>query len=269
MRRNIFFIASLMSCLLLVSCNCNCSKGYLFYKNSKEYQTGDFTYQKLDIKNEVEINWVGGSITIIESDNDTLSVTENSVKLPKDQQVHWLLDNGKLTIHYAKSGCLATIDDRYKDLIIEIPKGVELSINTVSADICSKNVSPSKLDINSVSADLHIDELKTSDFSIDIVSGNVNISKIDADNFTLDTVSGMVNIEFTSKISGKINSVSGNVHIVIPKAFGFVIDFDSISGDFISDIPYARNENVYRAGTTIDVHLEIDTTSANAKIRGE
>lgn len=269
MKRGICIIVCLIGCLFFASCNCNCSKGYTFYKNSKEYQIGSFNYQKNDITDEIEINWTAGSITIIESDKDTLTITENGEKLPKDQQIHWLVKNGKLTIHYAKSGCLANIDNKYKDLVIEVPKDIELSINTVSANVFSEKLSLSKLDIGSVSANLNIKELNANDFSIKVVSGNVNINKVDTNNFSVDTVSGIVNLGFTTKTKGKINSVSGEIMIFIPKTMGFVVDLNSISGDFISDIPYTSKNGVYSSGKTTDINLEIDTTSANATIRGE
>lgn len=269
MKRNICIILCLISCFIFASCNCNCSKGYTFYKDSKEYQIGNCTYQKNDIKNGIEINWVGGSITIIESDNEELKIMENSDKLPKDEQFHWLLKNGKLTIHYVKAGCLANIDRKYKELVIEVPKSIELSINTVSADIYSEKLSLSKLDIDSVSGNLTINELIVNDFSIDTVSGNVYFNKIDTNNFSIDTVSGRVCLEFTDKTKGKIDSVSGEIIMYVPNTFGFIVDFDSTSGDFISNIPYTSNKGVYRSGDTVDIDLEIDTTSANATIRGE
>lgn len=271
MKRILYMTIIVVGSLLFCSCSCNCScnSNYKFYKNAKEYQTGSFSYQALDVYNEISLNWVAGKITLVESEKDVLNVTENSSELNPSEQVHYLIEQGKLTLHYAKSGYFGKINTQYKELVVEVPKNITISINTVSASVYSENLETAKLDIDGVSADVKIDVLKSNRVNIDTVSGNVTIRNLEAMNLDVDTVSGQIMLNIATKLTGDINTISGNVHIGILNDLGFKIEFDSISGEFHSTLPYTNNENVYQANSSSEIDLEIDSTSGNVYVEGE
>lgn len=269
MKRIMYFTFVVLISLFLSSCNCNCSNNYKFYKNAKAYQEGSFSYQAIDVYSEISINWIAGKITLVESENDVLNVIENSSGLNKSEQVHYLIEQGKLTMHYAKSGYFGRIDDQYKELLIEVPKGIVISIHTISANIDCERLESSKLDVDSVSAYVNIDFLKANRLDISTISGNITIHNLDTTSFDIDTVSGQVRLGIRTKLTGEIDTISGNIHLHIQEDLGFKVEFDSISGEFNSTLPYTSNGNIYQTNIVNEIDLEIDSTSANVYIEGE
>jgi DUF4097 and DUF4098 domain-containing protein YvlB len=157
------------------------------------------------------------------------------------------------------------------DLVVKVPAGSSIAVNTVSADIRATGVRGSQR-LQSVSGDLHT-EAAAEDVECKTVSGDVTVTGSDQRGLlTVTTVSGDANV---SRVAGEVNgnTVSGNFAIAMGEASrsrlrstsgdlglkGRVspdarVDFESISGDVRLDF----------AGP---VGAEFDVSSFNGVIR--
>lgn len=224
------------------------------YKDESKYSIGNFTFQSSEI-DKIEINWIFGDITIVESDKAELSVTEDESGLKNNQKLRYLIEGRTLKIQFWKAYYKSNLSNRKKNLTIEIPQNIALEINQVSGNIESDKLTLRSLDIEIVSGNTNIDSLKTGELNIDTVSGRVNINSVNATYIEVDTVSGNVKMGLFSATEVEINSVSGDVSLKL-NGLGATIDFNSVSGHY-------RNEAKYGDGSC---SIEVDTTSGDLHV---
>jgi DUF4097 and DUF4098 domain-containing protein YvlB len=281
-------ISIMIVCLCVVAlAGCGFGLGTTFYGNyadAGKYSVGDFTYNAEDV-NTVEINWVGGEIEIVQSENATLSVTENGDSLDSEEQIHHYIRAGKLIIHYCESGHRGEINSAKKKLRVEIPEGVDLDIDNVSADITFWEINVSDFELTDVSGDVTFAGITAKDIDIEIVSGkidaksvcarafsvngvsgNINAAKIDADEIDIEIVSGKTELVLARACEIDVSGVSGNVGITLPSGVGAEVELDSVSGDLHSDISCTKNGDTYVFGGG-EAKIDVETVSGELYIK--
>jgi DUF4097 and DUF4098 domain-containing protein YvlB len=275
--------------LLSLFCLCSCKAGdinlgiYAPYWNFWNYSAASsFTYSASEIT-EVNVIWVGGTIDVVSSKKSELSVTENSEDLADDAKMHYIVKDGKLTIHYTKALYREDVDASKKHLRIEIPEGIELDIDSVNAfvkidemalgEIKITNVSghiefgnlaASKVKIENVDGSVVADEIVADEFSSDSVSGALSISKISANKVKVQTVSGKTTLGLAKKSKVDISGVSGEVELYVDEKLGAMVKFSTMSGKFSSDKPHTTGE-IYTFGLG-EIEIDVETVSGNLKI---
>lgn len=184
---------------------------------------------------ELDIDWIGGSVTI--SEGDRLTVTEEHDPDYDDDKyrLHYWVDGGTLHIKYFKSGVKHT-DNINKDLAITVPEDLtEIDLDVVSADVDIKGVTVKEIDCDSVSGNLELKDTEVRDINYDSVSGDIvaTFSNYTPYEIDIDTVSGNADIALpdSASVRTKFNSVSGKYKSDISAGNGVEIDFDSVSGD--------------------------------------
>lgn len=276
--KRIIPIIIILVALIMIFCSCsvvNNVKG-IVYKNADKYSVGNFEYQAEEI-DSIEINWVKGNITLVESDNTTLSVKESGNKLNENQKLRYLIEGKTLKIQFWKSRYNGRIDSREKDLTVEIPKNLNIDIDQVSGNVISKKLITKSLDINCVSGNTRIDSLSATSLNIDNVSGKVNIGNIICNNVDIDTVSGSLKIGNLNGENVDLNTVSGHVDIALSQAtnvavgsvsasvdiklnnIGATVDFNTVSGKYHS----SNGSKVFGDGAC---EIKVDTVSGSLTI---
>lgn len=285
MKKIISLILAFLCASMLTGCNfgINFVNRYGNYADASKYSVGDFTYNAKDV-NTVEINWVGGEIEIVQSENATLSVTENGETLDSEEQMHYYIRNGKLIIHYCESGHFGEINSAKKKLRVEIPEGAELDIDNVSADITLGEINVSDFELTNVSGDVTFAGITAKDIDIEIVSGkidaksvcartfsvngvsgNINAAKIDADEIDIEIVSGKTELVLARACEVDISGVSGNVKITLPEGIGTEVELDSASGNLHSDRDYTKKGDTYFFGGG-EAKIDVETVSGELYI---
>lgn len=253
----VILIIMLLSCMIVFS-SCglwfNKTLNYTVrYINESKYSVGNFEYQALDI-DKIEINWVFGDVTIIESDKAELSVSEDESNLTTNQKLRYLIEGRTLIIQFWKSNYSGkgNVSKHRKDLTVEIPRNITLEIDQVSGNIESNMLNLKSLDIDIVSGNTRIDTLNVNDLNIENVSGNINIKSINAVDIDIDTVSGNVNLGIVSGKWVEIDSVSGDITLSL-SGIGASINFNSVSGHYKNDAKYGDGS----------CKIDVDTTSGD------
>ena len=202
--------------------------------------------------NNIRIEWVSGSVTVIPGDVDNIRFSETG-SFPDAQKMVWKQSGDTLVIQFSKPavngfGIHLTLS---KDLTVTVPKDW----------ICSE------LEIDSVSAEIKVTDLPVKEFDLVNVSGNCEIMGCSANSFSAETVSGTVRFEGTLQeldfetVSASctavlaenpkkidMNAVSGDLILVLPENSGFTLDLDSVSGDFISDFATTSSKDRHTCG---------------------
>ena len=222
----------------------NDSFHYSTYDNAADYTAGRFTYQAEDIR-AVRVYWVAGSIDLIEKNSAELSVSDSADDRSQEAQLHSLLRDGILTIHYCASDYRGEMQSEWKQLTLEIPSGIELTIENVSGNI-------------------EVDTANVKTVSLNSVSGNFDWERLTVDQLTADTVSGDLDFEFISCREAALNTISGETDLTLP-AQGGTVRFDTASGAFITQRAYQKQDHFYGFGPA-DCKISVSSTSGDLEI---
>lgn len=241
------------SCLLKKIAN-NAISNTVHYKDESKYSIGNFSYNAENV-DKIEINWIFGDITLVESDSAQLNVTEDEDSMNEKEKLRYFLDGRTLKIQFWKSNYIGNIKSLKKDVTIEVPRNIKIQIDQVSGNIEGENLDLRSLDLDVVSGRVHIQTLKTYDLNVDSVSGFVKIGSLNAKDVSIDSVSGNVDIGLNSGNEVEIETVSGSVDIKL-NGLGATIDFGSVSGKY-------RQDNVFGDGTC---KISVHTTSGDLHV---
>ncbi|MCQ2436398.1 MAG: DUF4097 family beta strand repeat-containing protein [Clostridia bacterium] len=238
--------ASFLAVIMLISlCSCSGLSEFDFdsYVHHDRYSVGDFEYTAADITS-VDIDWIIGSVDIVVSDKQTLSATETSGDIDDKMKVHWLIEDDQLKIKFCASAFHGKVKPENKQLTLEIPAGMEIKIDNVSADITFEGAAKS-VDISNV-------------------SGNIDLRYLDVRSLELETVSGNADISLVNCRKVDVDSISGNVTVALATDLGATVEFDSVSGK-LSCVNYTIKDGKYVIGDGF-CSVRIDTVSANATV---
>jgi hypothetical protein len=154
------------------------------------------------------------------------------------------------------------------DLVVEVPHGANVSIETQSGDIEASDLSGSKtfrtasgeivlqrlsgaIEVETVSGDVEIDGPAPLDLKLRTVSGDVEVRVPQLKRLDLGTTSGDMQLDAELRGDGPfaVRTISGDVEIV--GRAGFRIEAESITGDLSSDLPSKRESHPGRRVITV------------------
>ncbi|MBP3437154.1 MAG: DUF4097 family beta strand repeat protein [Clostridia bacterium] len=205
-------VCMLMSLCMLTSCN----KGVVtsIYANADQYQIGAFEYNREDVKS-ITVVWYCGNIEVQTSEEEILSVSESGTGLPLNEQMHyWLKEDGTLIIRFWESGLRANVDENDKELTLQVPKEIDVSIITTTADVCLHQLSTSHLIVNTHSGDVEADSVVATGLDVTTTNGNVNIASLTTvENAVIATTSGDIAVDTLSVKNVSVSSTSGEIEL--------------------------------------------------------
>ncbi len=274
---------------------CSDSIRYEKYANADEYKVGEASFAATAIR-KVEIDWIGGSIEIEKSSGDTLHVVEDERSEKEEERMRYYLDGNVLKIKYCQSGLRTNIKAEHKNLRLDIPKGVELdldcvsavvtvgvievsdfSVESVSGNITASRIDCAKADLETVSGTIVIGELNaTTSISMETVSGDVTVSGLSATFLEVESTSADVNLGLhltnQSAVEGfraEVESTSANVNFMLNADMGASIRFETGSGKFHSERAHtalgATRYDIF--GSLGKCLIEVETVSGNLRIQ--
>ena len=104
------------------------------------------------------------------------------------------------------------------------------------------------------------------ELSIDTASGDVELSSDSVGKFDFETASGKVKLGIRDAFNeGEIETASGGVTLTLPEKQGFVLEYDTASGDFDSGLPLKMNNGGYVYGDG-SARIEVETASGGLQI---
>lgn len=239
-----------------------------FTQDSEKTVSDSGSVSASDVQN-LDIDWVAGSVIIQPGDVDTITFTEKSASGNTDKMV-WKQTGNTLFIEHSKTKVYIGFSiDQSKDLVITVPRDW----------VCGK------LSIDSASANIQVSDLQISDADFDSASGTCILNNCNVDDISIETASGdvdfigMFNTLELSAASAKctmvlsnvprqidVETMSGDLDITLPSDCGFTVDMDGMSGDFSSEFPTSTtNDNhVFGDGSC---RINVESMSSDLIIR--
>ena len=276
---SILFCAICLTTLSLTACE----SSYERYDDANLYSIGDFTYAASEVK-EIEIDWAGGSIEIQQGEG-RFSAMESSRLRSDVQKMHHYLDGTTLKIEYCASGYKGDINEADKNLQLEIPKGVDLHIETKGAPVVIGVIEANSLSVESNSGDITGEKWTiVREVEIETSSGFVSIGELNAENLDFESKSGGLSVEkcnlrqidgetkggdiklgLIGKCIGSLETTSGNVTLHLLEETGLGVRFKSFMGDLKTEKEYQKESRYLFVGKNEENYWQIgvDTISGN------
>ncbi|HEV2270049.1 MAG TPA: DUF4097 family beta strand repeat-containing protein [Steroidobacteraceae bacterium] len=201
-----------------------------------------------DPHGEVDVSNVSGSIVITGWDQSAVAVTADS------DRVKVTSEHGRTQVcvmYHESEGCNSPggfNGGSSVRLEVRVPRGSELEVSGVSADITSRGVSGAQ-QLHSVSGDINAD-LGSGNDEVNSVSGTINLhgsgedgtlhvasvsGNLSATNVAGElearTVSGTLNAELSSARSVRLNTTNGDITLNVRLASDGSIETETVSGD--------------------------------------
>lgn len=216
---------------------------------------------------EIEVDWLGGSVMVVLTDDDSLSFAEMAYQdVPEEQRLSYALDGDTLKIDFCRSGHLLSSSPE-KQLVLSIPRSLTLEkfeADTTAAAVNVTGLHTQTVDISTVSGGV---DLAAEAYEIDI-STTGGCAAVDADFYQLDfsTVSGSLTLTMQRAAEVDAETTSGGVTIHLPpSSYGFALDFETVSGT--PEIAFDANggDGHWTYGDKAST-LNIDTVSGNLSL---
>ena len=223
----------------------------------------------------IEIEWVAGSITIQEDSSvQSIHITEYSPH-GSDYQTVMKQSGQTLKIKFCEesvklSSFGISADDVSKDLEIVVPagwSGNSIEIDAAAADVDIRNLRMNELDFDGASGKLVLDNCEIVDLDIDTASGDVEFSGTLKD-LDFDAASAKFDGEFFQMPNQlNLDAMSGDLDIVLPDYCWFTCELDTMSGRFDTDFETTQENGVYIHGNKDKAcHIKISALSGDVSI---
>ena len=293
MKKFVIIISLIVLVCSLTACGVNIGfDSSVTYANADKYSIGNTEIK--DKVEKLEIEWINGSVDVVTSEGDAVSIVEEAAEeLSDDMRVHWWLEGTTLHIKYsaANVGFHFSITEwkKYsKALTVSLPSSFDLSdvsVGTASADVTVSDINADNIDVDTASGKVDVTG-EAEKINIDTASGNIMLnSSGDASNIDVGSASGNVNLTVSNVEKAKIDTASGSVtcvfkktpekcdidtasgevYITLPEDAAFTLNFDTASGAFKSDFAYKMSGREYICGSG-SAEFNIDTASGDITI---
>lgn len=241
-----------------------CGMGYE-YDYADLYTPGDGSADPALVR-FIEVDWLGGSVTVKLYDGQQLQFSDNSPFPSEDNLLHSYLDGDTLKIRFYKSGSWRMSVTNSKDLEVLIPQSAienmqKISINTESAAVFVNDVRAEDMEIHTKSGGVTVDgaarqvavETETGDIAL---SGTFDAVETESKSGTLTAICTAC----PQHLAGE--SSSGDFQITLPADSGFSLKYVLSRGKMISDFDGQEADGVYRVGDG-SCNLSFETMEGN------
>lgn len=219
------------------------------YKDASTFTAGNFTYAASDVR-RVSVRWIDGSVTL-KPGTGTLHADESGV-LSAPQQMHWRIKDGTLEIMYCASGYIGRFPSDSKALTLEIPAGVDVTVNSLSAPVYGSALHVGALALTTLSGAVHLETVTAADIAVKSTSGAVGLTDVSAADLHLGSTSGRVDLAGETRADAlHVGTVSGAVDAEQLEAR--TVDVSTVSGSV-------------KLGLAAAADVDIDTTSGAVRL---
>ncbi len=261
-------------CLSFVGCKPSAERSFRYYDNAAAYVAGEFTCDSAAVK-RVEIDWIGGNVEMEQSGSGKTAVFEEGDELSEEKRLHTYLNDGVLRVKYCRSGCLGKIDETQKNLQVEIPKGVDVEINGVSANVYLGMIEIGNLSIKTDTGSVEAESIRCQRAEIETESGYIGVGALTADGLELGSASGEIHLGIPTCQSTEIETKTGNVTVYLRGDVCALIDFETKRGVLQTERRYERKENGYlfvldekkEGAQTNPVKILVETENGNLRVQ--
>ena len=250
-----FILAILAMAGLMSGCSLVAKTSYIYEKADK-YTAGDREIKE-SIEN-IDIDYMSGNVKVIGSDSDSVSIKETcNIELDNKRKVHTWVDGNTLYVRYCASANRLDLSNLKKQLVIELPKSVDLNdvkVEVSSADVKCSDLVAQSVNIEASSGDVTVD-MEANIFKIHASSGNIFLTQHgNSENINLDSSSGNIDVIMDNADKVSASASSGCVTVDAGVVKEFKARMSSGDGQFsFKDVP--ENMDIEASSGNVTIYL--------------
>ena len=244
------------------------------YSDARKYEAGGTRLPADTQINAVHIDWIAGEINVRVTEGDQFAFSESANRdLKEQEQLHYLVQNGKLTIRYCRSGRNPLANIPAKTLEVEIPRSAiitELDISNVSSDVKVDGAGSfiREIDIENVSGHVTVENASAKTLEMETVSGKLE-AKGAFEDIKAESVSSALSFVLDEMpIKFEVETIGGGVEITLPENRGFTATLDSVSGSIKCSFAEVRNRTARYGDGSARLHVETVSGSVVIEMGG-
>lgn len=199
---------------------------------------------------ELEIDWVSGSVFILPGDADIIQISESG----KGEGMDVRQEGNRAVIHFseetARKGWTGK-NTGSKDLTVLVPWDWNcevLEINAASANVTVSDFAGKSVTFDSASGQAKFQNCQITNLKLNSVSGDLeyqgSLTKLQIDAFSADADILLTNVP--RKVT--MEAVSGSMNLTLPQNAGFTLDQSLMQKHFQCDFPLQQSGNRMIAG---------------------
>lgn len=219
--------------------------------NADKYTMGGASLDASKVK-ELEIDWLGDSVTIHTYDGNELVFSETSEEsLVDSRTMHYRLDDdGTLEIVFGKPGVkMEGKEVPDKRLTVMVPRTLQLE----------------RVELNGIGYNVLMDSVRCEDLEANHVSSSITLNECEIENVEVNGVSTIVEATFSKMPEEmELNNVSGSTMLYVPENAGISIESSGLISDFESDLPCSRKGSKHIIG---DGSCKIENNAVTGKLK--
>ena len=223
----------------------------------------------------MEIDWIDGNIEIEQSALGKTSVFEDGEELSEEKRLHTYLNDGILRVKYCRSGCLGKIDETQKNLLVEIPKGADVKIRTVRANVYLGVLETGVLSVETDRGCVEVESIRAQRAEIETQSGYIGVGSLAADTLEVNGKTGEIHLGISACPLTQIQTEKGNVTLYLQGDVSALIAFESEKGVLQTERKYEEKEDGYlfvlnerkEEPQPSVVRVAVDTQSGNLRVQ--
>lgn len=216
---------------------------------------------------EIEIDWVSGSIRLLPTNVSSIQVSESG----KDTSKYPMIckqDGQTLKIEYCTSTTFGDLKNLKfsKDLTILVPmdwNGRAVKVDAASAKLSVQDLTIAEVEIDTASGECRFDGCTVDTLDIDTASGDISfngsLNRLDCDSASAGVQAVLDNVPYEIDM----DTASGGLELYLPEDAGFSVSMDTMSGKFDSTFPAAVKNGRYVCG---DGACKIDMSSMSGGV---
>ena len=243
----------------------SCGTMYGTYRDANKYVIGDQNYQE-EI-NVLDIDWVSGSVTLIEDENiQGVKVEEVTNTTNDKERVHSYLNDGELKIKYFASG-YRRLNSSYlkKELTVTYRPGLsKINIDLTSGSLTAENITADTFVLDMTSGTASINTITAQTVNTDLTSGGILINSLSARELESDLTSGAIEVGFSYIENADFDLTSGDIKMTLPEDGGKV-KVSKTSGSVNAYRECTISGNTYTFGNGL-ADIKVSMTSGKLKI---
>lgn len=221
---------------------------------------------------EIEIDWVSGSIRLLPTNVSSIQVSESG----KDTSKYPMIckqDGQTLKIEYCTSTTFGDLKNLKfsKDLTILVPvdwSGRAVKVDAASAKLSVQDLTIQEVDIDTASGACQFDSCTVDTLDIDTASGDIyfegSLNRLDCDSASAGVQAVLDNVPYEIDI----DTASGGLELFLPEDAGFSVKMDTMSGKFDSTLTYTTKSGRFVRGNGA-CSIDMSSMSGSVTIRSK
>ena len=221
---------------------------------------------------EIEIDWVSGSIRLLPTNVSSIQVRESG----KDTSKYPMIckqDGQTLKIEYCTSTTFGDLKNLKfsKDLTILVPmdwNGRAVKVDAASAKLSVQDLTIGEVEIDTASGECQFRNCTVDTLDIDTASGDVDfegsLNRLDCDSASAGVQAVLSNVPYEIDM----DTASGCLELFLPEDAGFSVKMDTMSGKFDSTLTYTEKSGRFVRGNGA-CSIDMSSMSGGVAIRSK